>query len=135
VPDAGIFDQTQTATMESSELPPESVDVAYSWMVMEHVVNPVEFCEAVYRALKPGGSYFFSTPNSKHYFTIVANLCKNLKIDEAVLSLIRKQEDLDDYHYPVQYKFNSEPMIDEVAKQVGFEAPEYVGKSFKSRSF
>lgn len=126
VPQQGIFDQTQTALMETADLPESSVDVAYSWMVMEHVEKPVEFCESLYRALKPGGTYFFATPNAKHYFTIVAKFCKNLGIDERVLSLIRKQDDLDEYHYPVQYKFNSESMVADAAKRSGFAAPEFL---------
>ena len=125
-PDEGLFDQTQTALMETAKLPEASIDVAYSWMVMEHVEKPVEFCEALYRALKPGGTYFFATPNSKHYFTIVAKLCKNLRVDEKVLSLIRKQDDLDEYHYPVQYKFNSETMVADAAKKAGFAAPDFL---------
>jgi SAM-dependent methyltransferase len=126
VPDTGLFDQTQTALMEPAKLPECSIDVAYSWMVMEHVEKPVEFCESLYRALKPGGTYFFATPNAKHYFTIVAKLCKNLSVDERVLSLIRKQDDLDEYHYPVQYKFNSEPMVAQAAKQSGFAEPDFL---------
>ena len=125
-PDEGLFDHTQTALMETAELPESSIDVAYSWMVMEHVEKPVEFCEALYRALKPGGTYFFATPNSKHYFTIAAKLCKNLRVDEKVLSLIRKQDDLDDYHYPVQYKFNSEAMVADVAEKACFSAPDFL---------
>lgn len=126
VPQSGLFDQTQTALMETAKLPESSIDVAYSWMVMEHVGNPIKFCDALYRALKPGGTYFFATPNAKHYFTIVAKFCKNLGIDERVLSLIRKQEDLDEYHYPVQYKFNSESMVAEAAQRSGFESPDFL---------
>ncbi len=125
VPAQGLYDQTQTAVMETSRLPENSVDVAYSWMVMEHVENPVAFCEKLYSVLKPGGVYFYSTPNIKHYFTFVAKFLKQLKIDEMVLNMIRKQEQVEDYHYPVQYKFNDERTVAEVANQVGFDQPQF----------
>ena len=125
VPDEGLFDETQNALMEDANLEPNSIDIAYSWMVMEHVAEPESFCKTLYDALKPGGTYYFSTPNIRHYFTFTAQFLKNLKIDEAVLSVIRKQDDLDEYHYPVQYKFNSESQIAKIADAVGFEAPQF----------
>ncbi len=125
VPDEGLFDETQNALMEDANLEPNSIDIAYSWMVMEHVAEPESFCKTLYDALKPGGTYYFSTPNIRHYFTFTAQFLKQLKIDEAVLSVIRKQDDLDEYHYPVQYKFNSEPQIAKIADAVGFEAPQF----------
>lgn len=125
VPDEGLFDETQNALMEDAKLEPNSVDIAYSWMVMEHVAEPESFCKTLYDALKPGGTYYFSTPNIRHYFTFTAQFLKQLKIDEAVLSMIRKEDDLEEYHYPVQYKFNSEPQIAKIASAVGFEAPQF----------
>lgn len=125
-PAEGLFDHTQNALMEDADLPDNSIDLAYSWMVMEHVADPEAFCKRLYRALKPGGTYFFSTPNINHYFTFVARFLKQLRIDETVLSMIRKQDDLDEYHYPVQYKFNSQHAVADVATKVGFEKPEFV---------
>lgn len=125
VPADGLYDHVQNATMETADLEDESVDLAYSWMVMEHVENPIAFCEKMYRILKPGGSYYFATPNKKHYFTIMAQLFKQIRLDEVVLSMIHKQEKLDDYHYPVQYKFNSEADISSVAEATGFQTPEF----------
>ena len=125
-PAEGLFDHTQNALMETADLPDNSVDLAYSWMVMEHVADPEAFCGRLYKALKPGGSYFFSTPNIKHYFTFVARFLKQLRIDETVLGMIRKQDDLDEYHYPVQYKFNSQHAVGEVCQKVGFNKPEFI---------
>ena len=124
-PADGLFDHAQHALLEDAELTDESVDVAYSWMVMEHVENPEQFCRRLYRALKPGGTYYFSTPNIRHYFTFTAQFLKRLKADELILSMIRKEEDLDEYHYPVQYKFNSESQVSNIAELSGFGAPEF----------
>lgn len=124
-PDEGLFDHSQYALLEDAVLEDESVDVAYSWMVMEHVENPEQYCNRLYRALKPGGTYYFSTPNIRHYFTFTAQFLKQLKLDEWVLNRIRPQDDLEEYHYPVQYKFNSESQVRSIAKSTGFQEPEF----------
>ena len=123
-PEAGLFDHSQHALLENAELEDESIDVAYSWMVMEHVEDPEAFCSRLYRALKPGGTYYFSTPNIRHYFTFTARFLKKMNVDEWVLAMIRKQ-DLDEYHYPVQYRFNSESQVNDIAKRTGFQSAEF----------
>ena len=83
-PDDNLFDRYECSTMEDAELPPNSVSVCYSAMVMEHVVDPDEFLAAVFRCLKPGGTYLFITPNGRHYFTRIASFLRRLRADEQV---------------------------------------------------
>ena len=47
-------------------------DLVFSVYVLEHVAKPHEFLSEVLRALKPGGSYFFRTPNMYHYVAIIS---------------------------------------------------------------
>ena len=124
-PPAGLFDQHQCATMDAAELPPDYFDVAYSYMVMEHVSEPDVFMTAVARCLKPGGLYLFVTPNKRHYFTRTASMLNAIGLDEFVLRLIKRQE-VDEYHYPVKYRFNDERRIDACAGRLGLAPPEYV---------
>lgn len=91
---------------------------------MEHVADPDGFMRAVARCLKPGGSFMFATPNGGHYFTIAAKAVHRLKIDELVLRLVRGGKE-EEYHYPVQYLFNTERAIDACARRTGFSTPEY----------
>lgn len=123
-PRPGIFDDIQHAPMERAYLPANSIDVAYSFMVMEHVANPHAFMGAVYRCLKPGGVYVFITPNARHIFGAVTSLTHMLKVDELLLRLIARQS-TENYHYPVQYRFNRPTQIDRCAMTVGFERPQY----------
>src|SRR5262245_32962760 len=51
---------------------PASFDVVLSDYVMEHVRFPRLFLEEVFRVLKPGGSFFFRTPNRNHYVAQIA---------------------------------------------------------------
>ena len=123
-PMEGLFDRFQHALMEDADLPENHFDVVYSFMVMEHVADPDAFMQAVQRVLKPGGVYIFMTPNGGHYFTIFAETLHKLKLDEAMLRIL-KPGMVEKYHYPVAYKFNKVRDIDATAARLGFEAPEY----------
>lgn len=123
-PPDGLFDHHQFALMETADVPQDHFDLVYSYMVMEHVVEPDRFMAAVMRCLRPGGAYLMVTPNKRHYFTRTASLLHSLRIDEVVLRLIHRRT-VDEYHYPVQYRFNDEPRIAACARHLGFLPPEF----------
>jgi SAM-dependent methyltransferase len=125
VPPQGLFDHHVAASLQKAELPPNSFDVIYSCMVMEHVEDPDSFMQMIHRSLKPGGVYLFITPNRRHYFTRIAATLRRLRLDELVLALL-KGKAVDEYHYPVQYRFNDEKRIDGCAERLGFLPPRYV---------
>ena len=125
-PEDGLFDHFQHALMETAQLPENQFDVAYAYMVMEHVEDPEGFLRAVARCLKPGGSFIFATPNGRHYFTRIAGLAHTTHLDEAILRLIRGKERKEDYHYPVRYRFNHESQIGRATRALGLKPPEFV---------
>ncbi len=124
-PEEGLFDHFQHAMMETAELPENHFDLAYSYMVMEHVAEPEPFLRAVHRALKPGGRYYFITPNGRHYFALLTRALKRLKLEEIVLRVVMGSA-TEEYHYPVQYRCNSAKAIETYASSVGFLQPQYV---------
>lgn len=123
-PGEGLFDNFQHALMETAKIPDASIDIAYSFMVMEHVADPEAFISAVYRKLKPGGVHLFMTPNGAHYFTIIAGTLNKMGLDEFILKLV-KPKLVEKYHYPVCYRFNRRSVIDRTASIIGFHPPEY----------
>ena len=125
-PPDGLFDNFQHALAETAVLPESYFDVAYSFMVVEHVADPVPYMSAISRCLKPGGVHIFLTVNGAHYFARCAKLVKSLRLEEAVLRLLRGRQEVEAYHYPVQYRLNTPRVIDRVASETGFDAPEYV---------
>ncbi len=125
-PTPGLFDEWRTALMEDAGLPVGFFDIAYSFMVMEHVVDPTAFMSAVMRCLKPGGVYIFATPNRRHYFTRIASTLHRLGLDEFVLRAAVGTKKVVEYHYPVQYRFNDEKRIGRTATVLGCPTPEYV---------
>jgi 2-polyprenyl-3-methyl-5-hydroxy-6-metoxy-1,4-benzoquinol methylase len=119
MPTHGLFTRFQHALLEDADLPEDYFDLAYSFMVMEHVADPERFLKAVHRCLKPGGVYLFVTPNGSHYFTRIAGCMKKLRVDEFVLRVLRGKS-VDDYHYPVQYRCNRPGQIEPLAEAAGF---------------
>lgn len=122
-PQEGIFDNFQRALLEDAELPENHFDAAYAFMVMEHVSDPTRFMRALARCLKPGGVFVFATPNARHYFTRIAKLCNALKVDEIALRLAKGRSQVEEYHYPVVYRFNDERSIAGHAKAAGMNPP------------
>ncbi len=116
----GVFTNYQHALMETAELPEAHFDIVYSYMVMEHVADPVAYFSAVARCLKPGGIHMFMTPNGRHYFAIFTKTLKSLKVEERVLRIVRKEEDVEGYHYPVQYQCNTPKQISTAGVKSGF---------------
>ena len=92
---------------------------------MEHVENPEAFMQSLFRCLKPGGVYYFVTPNGKHYFTRIARLLRQLHLSEFVLRMIRRPAEIEEYHYPVQYLFNDVESIGEIASRIGYCPPSF----------
>ncbi len=124
-PKPGLFHNFQHALMETADLPPDSFDLAYSSMVMEHVADPDAFLQAVARALKPTGRYLFLTPNAASFVPFVTKLCHEIRIDEFVVRLVKGTTRVEEYHYPVQFKFNTPQSIERYASRHGFLPPEY----------
>ncbi|NBC18370.1 MAG: methyltransferase domain-containing protein [Bacteroidetes bacterium] len=122
-PPGGIVEDIERCTLEQSALPDASVDVAYAYFVVEHVVDPVGFLSALRRILKPGGAFFLMTPNGRHYFVRLAKLLKRLGLDEWLLRRIRPDEMVEEYHYPVVYRMNRPSDIARAARQAGLEPP------------
>jgi SAM-dependent methyltransferase len=113
------------STLEDAEIAPESFDVLYSFFVFEHVVDEERFIQAAARVLKPGGQFFFITPNARHYFSILASLFAKLGIQRGVLGLVRTKELIDSYHYPAVYHLNRPKDIERIGRKYGFQQFEY----------
>lgn len=125
-PEHCLFTNFQHALLEDAELPKNYFDLAYSYMVIEHITEPKAFFDAVYRCLKTGGVFIGLTVNRGHHFTQLASLANRMKVDEVLLRLLRGRELVEGYHYPTTYKCNSPKQLREIASTSGFAEPGFV---------
>ena len=101
------FDQVWSSTLEGADIPANSVDLAYSYMVLEHVESPHEFLNSLDRMLSPGGVFLSITVNANSLFGLSSSLCHWLKIEDFLLPLLRGKQVTESYHYPAFNRLNS----------------------------
>lgn len=112
-----IFHRDFRSLLEQADIPDASVDVAYSFMVLEHVENPAAFLKTIARILKPGGVFLSGTINGRSYMARISRLCGSLRIQDAVLKMARGAEEVEAYHYPAVYRMNTEDQLQAILRR------------------
>lgn len=94
-------------------------DLAFSDYVLEHVEFPEPFLKEVYRVLKPGGIFFFRTPNRYHYVSLIAQYTPHWL--HALLANRARILPGDAHEpYPTFHRLNTQKKIQTLANKVGF---------------
>lgn len=120
-----LLQQRFPATLEAAEIPTNSFDCVFAIYVLEHVANDVGFLQTVARVLKPGGSFYFITPNGDHYFAAISGILARIGLQEQVLRLIRPGQLVGKYHYPAMYRLNTAAKLRRMGKSMGFDGVEF----------
>jgi 2-polyprenyl-3-methyl-5-hydroxy-6-metoxy-1,4-benzoquinol methylase len=121
---ASCFSNVWRSTLEQADIPDSSVDIAFSYFVIEHVENPTEFAEKLYRILKPNGVFIAATVGGKCFFAKAATFFRRLGLDELVLKIAHGSSKTDDYHYPTTYRLNTREAVEAVARNLPWESIE-----------
>jgi ubiquinone/menaquinone biosynthesis C-methylase UbiE len=100
-------------------------DAVYSDYVLEHVQHPEAFLREVFRVLKPGGSFFFRTPNAWHYVSIAARLMPQW-VHERVANKARGLGTDAHEPYPTYHRMNTRRVLQRLARRAGFSEVELV---------
>ncbi len=119
-----FLDARYPSSLEDANIPPESFDCLWAFFVFEHVSRETAFLQAACRALKPGGSLFFMTPNGYHPFAVIAAALQKLKLQGPVLALL-KPHVMNGYHYPAVYLLNRSRKLRKLGRQCGFDRFEF----------
>ncbi len=105
--------------------PDESFDLVYSDYVLEHVECPEAFLCEVFRVLKPGGSFFFRTPNAWHYVSIAARLLPHW-VHKRVANKARGLGADAHEPYLTYHRMNTRRVLRRLVKRTGFREAELV---------
>jgi len=113
------MDELNFASLDAIPYPDNSFDAVLSLWVLEHLEEPLPTIHEISRVLKPGGLFFFATPN-KYFFPLLLNrFVTKSRPAEAILQKIygRKPEDV----FKAFYKANSLPELKQLAQETGFD--------------
>jgi SAM-dependent methyltransferase len=116
-PDGGIvpppyFTEVHRCTLERAALAPDSVDVAYSTFVLEHVQDPARFWDQLYTVLRPGGIFWGFTVDARHPFCLTSLCLDKLRLKDVYLNCLRGKRGTERYeNYPTFYRANSPRQI------------------------
>lgn len=103
-----FFTELHRCPFEQAPLAPESVQVAYSVFVLEHIRDPTAFWKKLYACLAPGGVFWSFTVDRRHWFSMVSQLTEVLRLKGLYMNRLRGRRTQDRYeNYPVLYRANS----------------------------
>lgn len=112
-----IFTAVHRCLFEAAPIPPASIDIAFSVMVMEHLQNPQQFWDKVHSVLRPGGVFWGFTVDARHPVAIAAACADRLHIKELYLNWLHGKRGEERYEdYSVWYRSNTPAQIHSLAK-------------------
>lgn len=118
IPLANIFSDVHHCFFEDAPIQPDSIDVAFAYMVLEHIQEPERFWEKVYEVLHQGGIFWGFTMDARHYFTKASMLFERLGLKDAYLDLLHGKNGQDRYeNYPTRYLSNSPKQIQQLTQR------------------
>jgi len=94
----------------------ESFDIVVSDNVLEHLDTPCDVFREVARVLRPGGLFFFKTPNKWHYMPTIARITPHSF--HQFVNRVRGRAEVDTF--PTRYRANTKSAIGILAKESGF---------------
>lgn len=97
-----------------------SFDVVFSDYVLEHVEDPGLFLRETRRVLKPGGSFFFRTPNRFHYVALLAGSTPHW-FHDLVANRVRGAAENQHKPWPTFYRANTRRRLQLLAQASGFQ--------------
>lgn len=102
------FKECHQCTLEEADIAPDSIDMAYSSFVLEHVGDAPSFWNALYRCMKPNGIFWGFTVDSRHPFSLASNALEYLKLKDFYLRAIQGKRGEERYeNYPTHYRCNT----------------------------
>ena len=107
-----IFSSTHRCIFEDAPIKPESIDLAFAVMVLEHFPNPQIFWNKVHYSLKKEGIFWGFTVDARHCFVAASLLTEKLGIKDWYLNKLHGKRGEERYeNYGVYYQSNTPQQI------------------------
>ena len=102
------FHQVFPNTLEGSTIPPNSVHVAYSFFVIEHIAEPAGFFNKIHECLVEGGIFLGVTDHRWSFFSTMSQIMEWTRLKELYLNRLRGKRGEERYeNYPTYYRANT----------------------------
>jgi len=114
----------EAAVMKMGRIPFDDsfFHLVYSDYVLEHVEDPLAFLSEVRRVLGRGGSFFFRTPNLRHYIAAIAYITPDW-FPQLVANRARGLRSKHHPPYPTFFRMNTPRRLRSLFDSAGFESP------------
>lgn len=107
-------------TLEETDFPDNSVDLAFCVMVLEHIADPARFWSRLNSILKPDGVFWGFTVDIRHPFGHISWLTEKLRLKNWYLDRLRGNRGVDRYeNFPTHYRANSPHQIRRLVPNCG----------------
>jgi SAM-dependent methyltransferase len=107
-----VFHSVHRCCFEDAPLDPDSVDIAFAVMVLEHSDKPELFWRKVHRVLRRGGVFWGFTVDARHWFVTASLLTERLHIKDLYLNMLLGKRGEERYeNYGVFYRSNTPKQI------------------------
>ncbi len=97
-----------------------SIDLIYSFAVIEHVQDPSGLAAEIERVLKPGGWFCAWTPNRWGYIALGASLLPN-RLHARLLNVVAPRDRADKDVFPTKYRMNTRGAIRRLFPKPAFQ--------------
>jgi SAM-dependent methyltransferase len=111
IPRAPFASEHHLCLLESAPVAPESIHVAMSAFVLEHVSNPVAFWSRLHSVLLPGGVFWGLTVDRRSYFAVASRLLESTRLKDLYLNAVVGKNGDRYENYPTCYLANSPRQI------------------------
>ncbi len=118
-----IIQNKKVGTAENLPFLDNFFDIVVLEWVLEHLENPQEVFDEIYRVLKPGGKVIFLTPNVWNYNVWIIRLIPNVFHDFLTRKLYQRQEN---DTYPTRYRINSYRQCQRILEPIGFSEKKFI---------
>lgn len=108
-----MLDVAKVSRAEEIPFEDRSFDIVFADNVLEHLESPAIVFREIFRVLKPGGLFWFKTPNKWHYMPTIARLTPHAF--HAFYNKLRGRQTTDTF--PTAYRANTRSSIGALARE------------------